>query len=221
MTPVATPHQRIVALVETRMLVTVSGMVGSGKSTAVRSIARLLEQHGVEATCWNFQSLPCFGRRRLPRPKGVEGDATQRWTEYRQKPLTARLTTGYLVRILAFRVFRRWHGGRHCHVMNRYFYDNLVHYRLTTRREQRYVALLQRLVPVPDVAILLVASAATIETRRPAYSATYVTTVEEAYDNLRRFFPQLVVVNTDRGQASDRIDPLILERIVRAADPGP
>lgn len=200
------------------MLVTVSGIVGSGKSTVVRHIIEVLEHDGVAATYWHFRSLPCFTFRvGRPRRKTSREDREQapaeRWNEYQRRRLTARLTLGYMGRILAFRLFRRWRGSRECQISNRYFYDNFVHYELNTRIERMYAALLRRLVPVPDVAILLVASLSTIAARRPEYSADYLSSVEHAYKNLRLLFPQLVEISTDPGEPTfDRVDVLLRER---------
>ena len=46
------------------VLVTVSGMIGSGKSTVLRHLLQVLEKEGVAASEWRFQQLPCFTMRR-------------------------------------------------------------------------------------------------------------------------------------------------------------
>lgn len=195
------------------MLITVSGSVGSGKTTVAAHVIRVLEREGVSATEWRFQSLPCFTflkpQRASRAPEGVESPA-KRWTGYRRKPLTARVALGYVARILAFRVFRRWRGSRGCYISNRYFYDNLVHYRLETTLERLYVAVLRTLVPTPDLAILLVASPETIAARRPQYATEYVSSLQEAYKRLHAQFPALVEISTDLGQPTlERVEQVL------------
>jgi len=191
-------------------------MVGSGKTTAAAHVQRLLERDGVHVTRWRFQTLPCFD---LLRPRSVhrkgrkEPDRTQRWTGYRRKRLTARVTLGYVLRILIFRWFR-WHSLQGFHIATRYFYDNFVHYALDTPMERFYAALLQRLVPVPDIPILLVASSQTIAERRPNYSPEYLAAVEKAYGELRTRFPELVEISTDPGAATlDRLEAILRSRL--------
>ena len=186
--------------------VTVSGIVGSGKSTVAGHAAEFLRHAGIPVSSWRFQSLPCFTwlRPRASRLGGHPARAAaggRRWTGYSQKPLTARVAFGYALRALSFRVFRLRHR-RGCHLFNRYFYDSFVHYRLTGRRERLYAAILRRVIPVPDVAIVLVASQGTIARRRPQYAPEYITQAAMAYGRLREHFPQLIEISTDAGTAT-------------------
>ena len=118
-------------------LITVSGIVGSGKSTAVRDIMATLEHEHEDAEYWRFQQLPCFTLR--PRPsaaagapaRGSAGDAAPviRGRNYRQKRLSLARALGYAARIVAFRAFCRFGRGPRWAVLDRYFYDNFVQYR--------------------------------------------------------------------------------------------
>lgn len=191
------------------MLITFSGMVGSGKTTAARYAMASLTSAGIPSAYLCFQSLPCFAwlgrsfylrlltRRRAPEQAAEQAREDRRRVGYRQRPLTLGLTAGYASRIVAFRLFR-WFAPPHvCHISNRYFYDSLVHYQLAGRAERLYFALLTRLIPMPDVAVVLVASPETIAARRPNYAAEYVTTVWEAYRLLLERIPGLVAIRSD------------------------
>lgn len=202
------------------MLVTISGMVGSGKTTAANHVRRLAENEGVRATCWRFQSLPCFrflqagDRGAAPHAEQAQSGRAARWSDYRRRPLTARVALGYVVRILAFRLFRRWRGSQEVQVSNRYFYDSFVHYELKTPAERLYATLLQRLVPAPDLAILLMASPETITARRPQYAREYLSSVGQAYRNLRLRFPQLIEISTDPDQPTvEHLEALVREHV--------
>lgn len=120
------------------MFITVSGMVGSGKTTVANRLLTLLQARGVDASCLRFQALPCFTFLRSPlrrRQRTSEGRATPagtqartiRWSGYRRKRLTAGVTLVWVARIVAFRIYRLFWRSNRVYVLNRYFYDLLVH----------------------------------------------------------------------------------------------
>ena len=194
------------------MLVTVSGMVGSGKSTAVAHIVSLLRREGVpDVEAWNFQTLPCFSARRAD-ARGRTAELRQPGHEarghgYTRRRLTAPLALGYAWRAVAFRLYRRRHPGTH--VCNRYFFDNFSHFHLTARSERCWLAFVRLLVPRPDLAILMVASPGTIASRRPMYSREYLTQVGTAYDSLQRLFPVLQPVPSEADGSFDALDSAV------------
>lgn len=200
------------------MLVTVSGMVGSGKSTAVAHLVELLRLEGVQdVEAWNFRSLPCFIQGRAEARSGTTdpGSATvpdERGRNYRRRRLTASLALGYASRVLAFRVYRRLHPG--AHVCNRYFFDNFSHFELRTRLERCWFTFVRALVPRPDLAVLMMASPDTIASRRPMYSREYLAQVGMGYGDLQRHFPALRRVVSDPGCSFDELDAAV-RRLLR------
>src|SRR5688572_9950645 len=143
------------------MLITFSGMVGSGKSTCAKHVMNLLESADIDCRYLRFRSLGLLGfRGRRPRrgddqPAAAHGGA--RWSGFQPRTLTAFTACGYLARIVAFRLFGH-PGPRACHVLDRFFYDSFVHYRLNTRLERWYMTAIRHVMPVPDVAVLLLAT---------------------------------------------------------------
>ena len=209
------------------MLITVSGMVGSGKSTVSKRVAALLSAAGVYCRRVQFRSRGfSLISKRPSAPAPFRAEATGqtevkptalRWRGFRPRTLTAWVTCLYMARIVAFRIFRprRTEGWI---VLDRYFYDSFVHYHLATSRERWYMALLQRIMPVPDIAILLVASPKTLLKRRPNYAIEYVLAAARGYERLMTQFPELVAIPTDEGELSlDRLDALIRERVIHVA----
>lgn len=192
----------------TRMLVTISGMVGSGKSTAAARVMELLQRAGLDVESWRFQSLPIFSRgssTRSARPTSQESDpAGERWAGYARRRLTARLAAGQIVRALIFRVYRRTRPHARHQVCSRYFYDSFVHYTLSTPTERFYARLVRRCIPTPDLALLMVASPETIRARRPKYSSAYVTQVWDAYQALPQLIPGLITISTNAGDDGPR-----------------
>ena len=85
-------------------------------------------------------------------------------------------------------------------ILNRYFYDLFVHLRLSRPAERAYFSVLRRLIPLPGLAILVTASPATIQARRPSYAPEYLRGTWEAYHALTTRFPELVVLVTEPGE---------------------
>jgi thymidylate kinase len=194
-------------------------MVGSGKSTACKHLVTRLQESGVEAEYVRFQSLrllPFSGRASSPADAAAGATRVVRSPRahgFRLRRLTLFLACGYLARILAFRL--RWWRRRNelrFYVLDRYFYDSFVHYELTSRVERVYVQFLRWVMPIPDVAVLLLARPETIAARRPDYAPEYVNAAARTYDELPRHFPQLVAIHTDPGERSTaHLDRLVTE----------
>jgi hypothetical protein len=185
------------------VLVTISGMVGAGKSSGEGRIIRLLRREGVPAESWRFRTLPCFtfsfGSSSRASVEAPRPTPAPRGRGYRRKPLTLSATVGYVGRIMAFRAYRRLHRTPGWAICNRYFYDSLAHFEFDAPGARRYMAMLKRLMPRPDLAILFVASPDVIAGRRPLYTPEYLQQVGAAYRTLAAQFPELVLVNTDPG----------------------
>jgi hypothetical protein len=201
------------------MMITVSGMVGSGKSTVAKHIVQVLETSGIRARHVKFRSVGWMGRlwgthRPTPQKTATDRLTQRRWSGFRVRRLTAVVAAGYVGRILMFRM--RGPRGRpsECVVLDRYFYDSFVHYALATSRERLYISLMRRILPVPDIAFLLAASPATIEERRPDYALEYVQIAVHGYAQLPSRFPELVQVRTDPGEPSlDRVETIVRTRL--------
>jgi thymidylate kinase len=194
------------------MLVTVSGIVGGGKTTTAKIVTERLRHNAIEPVeVWNFRRLACFARLSRRAPDSLDGfDAVapaQRGVNYAPRTFTAALAVGYAVRIVSFRRYRFRRRGTH-HVCNRYFYDNFAHFALRTRRERFWLALLRFLIPTPDLAILVVASPSTISHRRSNYAPEYLSAVAAAYERLPGLFPELRTVSTDSDDATALVSDL-------------
>lgn len=209
------------------MLISVSGMVGSGKTTIANELVRLAHARGVHATCLGFQTLPCFSILRSPRrarhrhedratPKGVTDSAPLRWVGYQRKRLTATGALVYLTRIIAFRAYRRCWSSDRVYVLNRYFYDLFAHYDLDTPAERVYYSVLRTIMPVPDLAIVVLATPDTIAQRRSNYSNEYLSEVGRAYNDIRERFPELIELRTDPGERTfEMLEQIAASRIGR------
>jgi hypothetical protein len=185
------------------VLITVSGPVGSGKSTLGAALARRLSQSGVDVKLLNFQKLPCF--RLLHRPdatsarnRKASGTTTPptRRTNYQRKRLTLMETFVHVGRILSFRAWRLFRGRTGPLVLNRYFYDSFSHYDLDGSGVAARLRIIRAVMPRPDLAVVLESDVGTLATRRPEYARDYLETAVSAYRALPGHFPELTAVTS-------------------------
>jgi thymidylate kinase len=190
-----------------RVIVSLSGAVGSGKSTTSRAVVELLRAQGRPAEHVRFQDFVALrfliDRRRAPRPeRGGNGGSLSRSEgtrrhDYRLRPLTLSVTAGYLLRSMLFRVaLRRW-PKETILVFDRYFYDSLVHFDL--ERAGLLLEVLRLAIPVPSIAGLLLIPEQTLRDRRSYYSADYARLATIAYERLAARFVWLVAIRTSAG----------------------
>ena len=200
------------------MLVTFCGMVGSGKTTNSKKTLRWLRQAGYDPYYLRFRflgwrSLSCTPasapwqehekRESRPERPPVEKKPASRHVQT-NKALTWWRCLGYGVRALRFRWFLHRHHRHHTVVVNRYFYDNLAHYRLSSPREQKYLRWLMTVMPEPQLAVLLVLRPETALRRRPAYALAELQQLAQNTLNLQRLIPKLKIVHTDDISSVDR-----------------
>ncbi len=200
------------------MLVTFCGMVGSGKTINSKKTLRWLRAAGYEPHYLRFRFLKWRSLWRTPAPapwqevEKKESRATHTLAEKKitprrlatNKTLTLRLCLGYFIRALRFKLFLRRHHRQHTIVVNRYFYDNLAHYRLATARERKYLRWLLAAMPKPDLAVFLVLRPETAHRRRPAYVLEELQQLAENTITLQQLFPELKIVHTDNISTVDR-----------------
>ena len=190
-----------------RVIVSLSGAVGSGKSTTARAVVELLRAQGRPAEHVRFQDFVPLRlrteRRRALRPQRtgeggslIRPEGTRRH-DYRLRPLTLSVTAAYLLRSIFFRVaLRRW-PKETILVFDRYFYDSLVHFDLD--RAGLLLEVLRRTLPAPAVAGLLLIPEETLRQRRSHYSADYARLATTAYERLAARFVWLIAIRTSAG----------------------
>ncbi|NUO80109.1 hypothetical protein HUU05_08535 [candidate division KSB1 bacterium] len=200
------------------MLVTFSGMVGSGKTTNAKKTLRWLCARGYQPYYLRFRFINWRSLFRTPAVtpwREQEGAATPPKqqtpppTELLRhlaagKRLSFPFFVGYLLRIVRFRLFVALHHRRHLLVLNRYFYDSFMHYRIASARERKYLRWLMKAAPKPDLAILLVLRPETSRRRRSAYVLEELRQVAENTAELQNYASHLRVIATDNLSTVDR-----------------
>ncbi|MDZ7363068.1 MAG: hypothetical protein ONB46_20450 [candidate division KSB1 bacterium] len=206
------------------MLITFSGIVGGGKSTNAKQACRFLQDAGYAAVYFRFRFLTA---RRIFRsvfikkhatvapskekPKKIKTETSPRWRKLGK--LTLARALGYLWRILIFRFFAAVWLRRKIIVIDRFYYDSLAHYSLTGCRERFYLTLLKKALPVPDLAMMLLARPQTILQRRPHYDREYIHQLYHRYQQVAQEFPQVMVLRTDSLQ---NLTTIILQHVRQA-----
>ncbi|MGH7526050.1 MAG: hypothetical protein ACREMX_05055 [Gemmatimonadales bacterium] len=174
------------------MLITFSGLDGSGKSTLIRSLRAALEASNTAVVvCHMNHDIGIFAavqalRNRLigsaPSP-GHARAGNSRWQRLRHaviwnKPCRRVL---YLADLLVFVVFRFRVERRRDSVllMDRYFYDTLVD--VAGPRGWTWARLLARITPTPHLAVLLDATPEVAFARKGEFSVEYLARRSLAY----------------------------------------
>lgn len=189
------------------MLITFSGIVGSGKSTNAKHVFKFLQEQGYPAVyirfrflTWQkiFQPLPAKRKRRHAHKKAAPKAQDKPLRCQPAVPLTLVRFLGYLWRTLVFRAFVRMRLRQKIAIMDRFYYDSFTHYKLASRAERSYLWILKKAMPTPDLALMLIAEPKVILRRRPHYDAAYVRELFLNYTQVAREFPNLVTIKTDQ-----------------------
>jgi len=207
------------------MLITFSGVVGSGKSTNAKKARRMIESMGFEVIYlrfrfvswkWLFKSISAMKTKKGSDTK-QKNDRPKRAPEPLRSGKFEKLNflrfSGYLWRMLVFRMLLAMKLNGKIVITDRYYYDNLSHYFLSGPMERLYLAILKRALPRPDLALFLMADERRIIERRSHYDPDYLVQLCRRYGALLPRFPELVPINTDRF---DTLDEVIAQNIKRA-----
>lgn len=202
------------------MLITFSGIVGSGKSTNAKYVRDLIEGLSDQPVYLRFRFLSwrkmfADGSKKKKKSSNVNNEVNAETLRKNQiAPLKFVHFAGYLGRMLNFRLFKLLRLQNHIAICDRYFYDNLVHYHLKSRRERVYFEILKKAIPKPDVGFMLMTEPQTILQRREQYEPKYIYTLSENYKKVAGAFTNLTVVKTDdTTQVADILAFHIRERM--------
>jgi thymidylate kinase len=195
------------------LLISFSGVDGSGKSTQIESLRSGLDAAGLETrvlTFWDNAVVAVKYREgfvhrfyKSERGVGAPGKPVNRRDKNMRGPhLTLLRHLLYLLDAINLRrVVAREHTGKRRKsgppdvvIFDRYIYDELANLNLHSRVSRTFVRLVHAIVPHPDVAYLLDADPAEAHARKPEYPLDFMAQCRESYFSLANLLGAMTVV---------------------------
>ena len=179
------------------LLVSFSGLDGSGKSTQISSLVSQLHMVGLKTKQLAFWDDVVVGTRYregfvhkvYKSEKGIgspDKPVARRDKNVRKWYLTMARFALYLADAVNLRkvVRRAFHSDVDVIVMDRYIYDQLANLPLDNPAARRFVKLIEDIVPRPDVAYLLDADPEAARRRKPEYPVDFMCLARNRYFKL-------------------------------------
>jgi thymidylate kinase len=188
------------------LLISFSGLDGSGKSTQIENLRRALERLGYRTRVLAFWDDVVVGTRwredfvhkvyGSERGVGEPGKPVERRDKNVRKPyLTLARHLLYLLDAihLGWCVTQNRHGADAI-IFDRYIYDELANLPLRNRFTRHFVRMIAAIVPRPDAAFVLDADVEAARARKPEYPVDFMRECRAAYMELARQLGTLEIV---------------------------
>src|SRR2546423_14203554 len=189
------------------LLVSFSGLDGSGKSTQIANLVRALHASGYRTKQLAFWDNVVVGSRyregfvhkayKSERGIGAPGKPVERRDKnVRRWYLTLARHLLYFIDAinLRFVVGSARRTGASVVILDRYIYDELVNLPLSSPLTRAYVRFVNWMVPRPDVAYLLDADPEAARARKPEYPVDFMRQCRRAYKNLAVLLGGLTII---------------------------
>jgi thymidylate kinase len=189
------------------VVISFSGLDGSGKSTQIENLRAALESAGLKTRLLTFWDDVVVGVRyregfvhkvyKSERGIGAPGKpVARRDKNVRAWYLTLARYMLYFADALSLRhvLARAKKSGEDVVIVDRYIYDELVNLNLSTALARTFVRFIRALVPQPDVAFLLDADPEAAYARKPEYPVDFMRKCREAYFRLANILGTMTVV---------------------------
>ena len=189
------------------LLVTFSGLDGSGKSTQIENLREVVQRCGLRSELLAFwDDVVVLSRYREGFVHKVYG--SEKGIGAPEKPVNRRdknVRKWYLSLIrhalylldalhLGMVVRRARHSGADVVIMDRFIYDELANLPLSNRATKAFVRMVNALVPRPDVAYLLDADPMAARARKPEYPLDFMRESRRAYFLLAHILGNMTII---------------------------
>jgi thymidylate kinase len=213
------------------LLISFSGVDGSGKSTQIENLRSALEAAGLRTQLITFWDDVVVGVKyregfvhkvyKSERGIGAPGKPVKRRDKnMRGWHLTLARHFLYLLDALNLRRIIRSemrHPRADVILCDRYIYDELSNLNLENKLSRRFVRLIARLVPLPDLAFLLDADPVAAYARKPEYPVEFMKKCRRSYYELAALLGSMTLVPALELPEAKRIVLKTAERVVRKA----
>ncbi|HKR97528.1 MAG TPA: thymidylate kinase [Candidatus Angelobacter sp.] len=192
---------------ETPLLISFSGVDGSGKSTQIENLCSALRAAGLKTTLLAFWDNVVVGVKyregfvhkvyKSERGIGAPGKPVNRRDKnMRGWHLTLARHFLYLLDALNLRrvVARAKKSGVDVVILDRYIYDELSNLNLGNSFSRAFVKLVHGFVPRPDVAYLLDADPVAAYARKPEYPVEFMKKCRRAYFELASLLKTMTII---------------------------
>ena len=202
-------HPKLSLMTKARktLLVSFSGLDGSGKSTQISNLVRALHGNGYRTRQLAFWDNVVVGSRyregfvhkayKSERGIGAPGKPVERRDKnVRRWYLTLARHFLYFVDAvnLRFVVGKARRSGADVVILDRYIYDELANLPLSSPITRTYVRCVNWMVPHPDVAYLLDADPEAARERKPEYPVDFMRECRRAYKNLAAIVGRITII---------------------------
>lgn len=189
------------------ILVTFSGVDGSGKSTQIENLRALIDSLGLRSTLLAFWDNVVVGTRYREgfvhkvygSEKGIgapDKPVNRRDKNVRKWYLSLVRHGLYLLDAIHLRmvVARARRSGADVVIMDRYIYDELANLPLGNPLTRAFVRLVDAFVPHPDIAYLLDADPEAARARKPEYPLDFMHKCRRAYFHLASLLRYMTII---------------------------
>jgi len=211
-----------------------SGIDGAGKSTQIRALEEWLQQAGLRVQLLTFwDNIVAFSRmREFVSHRAFKGDkgvgSPEKPLERRDKnvtswPVTAMRFFFYCADAasLSWKVRNLKKRGADVVIFDRYIYDELANLPLNRPATRFFVRLVLKLVPQPDLALVLDADPIAARARKPEYPLEFLLRNRAAYLTLSRVAGNITVIEPQTvNGASMKIRQAYLKQIPASSQAG-
>ncbi len=189
------------------LLISFSGLDGSGKSTQINNLIQRLSSAGLNVKLLAFWDDVVVGKKyregfvhkvyKSEQGIGAPGKPVNRRDKnVRAWYLTLFRHVLYLVDAIHLRmvVDKAIRSGSNVVIMDRYIYDELANLPLQNKFSQLFVRMIQKIVPQPDLGYLLDADVEAARARKPEYPVEFMHKCRIAYFSLASLLGTMVII---------------------------
>ncbi|HUS19736.1 MAG TPA: hypothetical protein VMZ25_08805 [Terriglobales bacterium] len=213
------------------MLISFSGLDGSGKSTQIAALRQLLASRGLTVKTLAFWDDVVLGKRwrevfvhkvyKSEKGIGAPGKPVERrdknvrkWYLSLARHLLYTIDAVNLVRVIS----RVRAEKPNVIIMDRYIYDELANLPLRNPLTRAFVKLVHAMVPQPEIAYLLDVDVEAARVRKPEYPVDFMHRCRIAYFELDRMLGNMTVIPAaSLSEATDEVISIAMRSVVSAA----